>query len=537
MKAIMTMAPSSIEYNSDGSAIRIKKFSEQFRSYRQGLLKDWEQLVVSPLGVNYYTERAGDLPVFITQGMIRHIVAEHAIDIDNLMQLQKWIDRSVLTMDSTTRSNGIVVLTDTLANNQEPLIVAIHTNKRKHQFIVSDVRSAYGNAHLERTLNDVYEKGLQYYVNEKTATWLIEYVKQHKIQPVVINKLVHLCEEYELNNNKDEACMVPGNFVTSHDHNRPREENFSIKEPIMQLQIAPEKPQIGDSDYAKSSNRAYLNGKLVESIKDFASMNGCYWGGRTWQECSGAMLGGVEISRELYEELEEAENARVALAEKSAIIRSVAAEQERGVAEVGRIYEFDVLDETVEVVPQLDFYSQVADAFGEERINLAVRLDELAYYVGESKPRLEPYGTATVNLGEFIGIPNAAYIDINNNPGIDKWLGEQGLAEATAFSKHSGFVEYPLYVFKDDFIRELAGDNPLYQEYLKQFDFAYERRVPVVGELSRLADSQSVGQSAGAGAGRELGVLASVTERIASVTEEALATPVYAEPALARDGR
>lgn len=69
----------------------------------------------------------------------------------------------------------------------------------------------------------------------------------------------------------------------------------------------------------------------------------------------------------------------------------------------------------------------------------------------------EPYGTISVNLGSDIGNGsimqlNSTFLDVNNVPGIEEAVVEQGLAKPyTRFGSpvraQSGFVQYPLYEF------------------------------------------------------------------------------------------
>lgn len=80
---------------------------------------------------------------------------------------------------------------------------------------------------------------------------------------------------------------------------------------------------------------------------------------------------------------------------------------------------------------------------------------------------MEPYACLTTSFGEFIGIKDSAYIDTNNCPFAEQLL-EQGIAEPTGLSKTSGFCQYPLWIFKKEFLQEVGGEN--YQIYSKAFD-------------------------------------------------------------------
>jgi hypothetical protein len=122
--------------------------------------------------------------------------------------------------------------------------------------------------------------------------------------------------------------------------------------------------------------------------------------------------------------------------------------------------------ESYEVKPILTFYTAVRDFMGEEKLNIALLLEDAE--TGEG------YTAVTTNLGEFISVRNAAYIDTNNNPGIDRWLEQNGIAKMTGLTKQSGYCTYPLAVFTDEFVRD--NDKFLIADYHRQFDFAANRR-------------------------------------------------------------
>ena len=53
-------------------------------------------------------------------------------------------------------------------------------------------------------------------------------------------------------------------------------------------------------------------------------------------------------------------------------------------------------------------------------------------------------------------------------PVWNRRLLRQGIAEDTGFSRHSGFCQYPLWRFKEEFPKGIGGEN--YQEYLRRYD-------------------------------------------------------------------
>ena len=128
----------------------------------------------------------------------------------------------------------------------------------------------------------------------------------------------------------------------------------------------------------------------------------------------------------------------------------------------------NLFGEQVTLQPRVELYS-VADFMGRELPGLAIVLDE----VTGSPDGLEEYAFLTVSFGEFISIKNSAYIDTNNCPFAEQLL-SQGIAEPTGLYKTSGFCQYPLWIFKKDFLTEIGGEN--YQEYLRSFEGYFKAR-------------------------------------------------------------
>jgi hypothetical protein len=133
-------------------------------------------------------------------------------------------------------------------------------------------------------------------------------------------------------------------------------------------------------------------------------------------------------------------------------------------------YEYTLQDgKSLTVMPELAFYGEVRNLAGEPRLDLAIILKEAQ--TGEA------LATITVNFGDFIGIRNAAYIDTNNHPDIDRWLVDNGIAEATRFSRQSGYCIYPMVVFDEGLLKsiddgKLAAYHSQYHSFEKDPDQA-----------------------------------------------------------------
>ena len=60
-----------------------------------------------------------------------------------------------------------------------------------------------------------------------------------------------------------------------------------------------------------------------------------------------------------------------------------------------------------------------------------------------------PYTTVTVCLSRKLN-PDEAFVDTNNNAGMDRWLEKNGIAKFTGVYGRSGFCTYPLMRFNLD---------------------------------------------------------------------------------------
>ena len=120
----------------------------------------------------------------------------------------------------------------------------------------------------------------------------------------------------------------------------------------------------------------------------------------------------------------------------------------------------------IRLKPRVELYD-TRDYMGTQMPGLAIVLDE----VDQNENVTEQYAVLTVSFGEFLTLKNCAYIDTNNCPFVPQLLAE-GIAQDTGYSKISGFCEYPLWVFKENFLKEIGGEK--YEQYSEQFD-AYMR--------------------------------------------------------------
>jgi hypothetical protein len=72
---------------------------------------------------------------------------------------------------------------------------------------------------------------------------------------------------------------------------------------------------------------------------------------------------------------------------------------------------------------------------------------------------LEEYATLTVNLGE-LSDPELAYVDTNNlGDDIIGWLEDNGIATFAGDYMQSGYCEFPLVRFAEEFLEETPTEE------------------------------------------------------------------------------
>lgn len=114
----------------------------------------------------------------------------------------------------------------------------------------------------------------------------------------------------------------------------------------------------------------------------------------------------------------------------------------------------------IKVQPRVELYTMKELITGKDVPGLAICLDE------DGNPNKQ-LCIITKSFGEFIGIKNAAYMDLNNCPYAEEFL-RLGIAQDTGFRKPSGYCIYPLWQFKEDFLKEHGAEN------YKKYSDAYE---------------------------------------------------------------
>lgn len=132
-------------------------------------------------------------------------------------------------------------------------------------------------------------------------------------------------------------------------------------------------------------------------------------------------------------------------------------------------------DGKIRLKPRVELYD-TRDYMGKQMPGLAIVLDE----VDQKENVTEQYAVLTVSFGDFLRPFEKLCNFLTPQLPVRAALLSDEIAQDTGHSKISGYCEYPLWVFKEDFLKEIGGEK--YEQYFEQFD-AYMRREMSEGDM------------------------------------------------------
>lgn len=133
-----------------------------------------------------------DLPLELDRQTLRKITGQvdgkkdvaHQFTLDQVKQLFNEIADPILILE-TDAQNGVIILTSMKDQDNNPVIAAIHLNKKKGKYEFNDIASMYGKNSFENWLSKREEKII--YLN-KNKSLVSSTLPPHQLQGVVDNK-------------------------------------------------------------------------------------------------------------------------------------------------------------------------------------------------------------------------------------------------------------------------------------------------------------------------------------------------------------
>ena len=123
--------------------------------------------------------------------------------------------------------------------------------------------------------------------------------------------------------------------------------------------------------------------------------------------------------------------------------------------------------------------SYIEVKYNDEKLRLYGSFYEVEDWMGEPKrliglyletPEGEPYTDLTVSFGEFVGAYGNFFPDVNNEPGVEKFLQDNLIAFPANGFKISGFVTYPAYRLSPYAMEKLFTLEEI-RDYKLDYDF------------------------------------------------------------------
>ncbi len=147
----------------------------------------------------------------------------------------------------------------------------------------------------------------------------------------------------------------------------------------------------------------------------------------------------------------------------------------------------DSFGEKTQVEATVELYLVKDPLGGQDKSGLAIQLWAEEEYDGQKMK--ESYMVLTKNFGEPISVKNAAYIDVNNFPYATQLI-DLGLAEDTGLYHQSGYVNYPLWKFDEEFLKSSGIEK--YNTYLKDWESLFNNGIEEGEVLDNELDRMSM---------------------------------------------
>lgn len=112
-----------------------------------------------------------DLPIELASSVLERKEAKHNLNIKDLKTLPTELEDPIAVFKSNQVGNGIVVLTEIPSSDGDPIIVAIHLNKKKGKGEINSIRSIHQRT--KYNIQSMINRGELAYLNtQKKPKWL-----------------------------------------------------------------------------------------------------------------------------------------------------------------------------------------------------------------------------------------------------------------------------------------------------------------------------------------------------------------------------
>ena len=116
---------------------------------------------------------AKDLPVIMLQEVVVKMTGgKHNISSDEIKKIPEQLNNPIMVFDSATVKNAFVLVTELSNKSGDPVVIALHINRKQDRLSVNRVASVYGKDNIAHFIETQVELGnLKYFDKEKCQQW------------------------------------------------------------------------------------------------------------------------------------------------------------------------------------------------------------------------------------------------------------------------------------------------------------------------------------------------------------------------------
>ncbi len=233
-----------------------KSFSEQVDEVFKGTLNPRNAVYVSETPNLFLEAGLKRLPILITQRHIRDINHSeesghreyHDLDIKTIKELPYLIKNPVIIMDSLSRKDSIVIITEKFDKKNQPIIISVRPNgKGNYNNVEIDtnfITSMYGREGFKKFIENAENNKVFIYINKE---------KSHKLYARIGVEFPQPLYNYDFNNIIRKSNNIVNNSISQNDENDT--EQYDIGESFKEIKPEANKA-IGDD---KTSTQSIAN--------------------------------------------------------------------------------------------------------------------------------------------------------------------------------------------------------------------------------------------------------------------------------------
>lgn len=159
----------------------IKPFAKQIEEYALSVGNDEKhasfQFLLPHTATDYCLPIEGSDYILLKRSDLKKIVSDHEISLSEIRDLDDWLRKHPLVLESLSVENAIVIFADARDIHGNEIIMSLHlgieVGQKSYELFVDRITSVYGKHSASNLIANTARAGKKIYVNEKTQDWLL----------------------------------------------------------------------------------------------------------------------------------------------------------------------------------------------------------------------------------------------------------------------------------------------------------------------------------------------------------------------------